>query len=89
MKDLRKTLSVSINYYNILIKPLYAGVIMIIGVLFIFTYTYNYTLSNTIACLAAVFSGILIYSILIIVMGIFSYDYFKSKFSKYKRRGIR
>lgn len=89
MKVLRKTLNISINYYNILVKPLYASVLMIISVLVIYSYTYNYTLSNIIACLAAVFSGILIYSILIIVMRIFSYDYFKNKLLKYKRRGIK
>lgn len=89
MRSLRKVLDVSINYYDILIKPLYAGVLMIIGVMLIFNYTYNNTFSNMVACLVAVFSGILIYSILIIVMRIFSYDYFKSKFLKYKRRGIK
>ncbi|WP_125154110.1 putative polysaccharide biosynthesis protein [Clostridium rectalis] len=89
IRCLKQTLKISLNYYEIMIKPMYASVIMIIGVIYIYITAFDYTWSNALACLIAVFSGILIYSILIVLMRIFSYSYFKHKFLKYKRRDNR
>lgn len=82
LRLLKKTLSIKINYYDVMIKPAYASVLMIIAVVFIYMNVYNYTRSSNIACILSVLSGIIVYVLLILIFGIFSYDYIKSKFLK-------
>ncbi|MGO5074886.1 putative polysaccharide biosynthesis protein [Clostridium sporogenes] len=82
MMALKKSLNISINYYEIMIKPLIASTIMIIAVVFIYFYAYNYTISSKIACLIAVFLGMIIYFIIIGLIGILDYTYIKRKIIK-------
>jgi stage V sporulation protein B len=82
MRALSKKLNVSLNYYDTTIKPAYSAVIMIIGVVFLYDYVYNYTMSNGISCLISILAGIIIYSILILLLGVFRYSYIKSKVIK-------
>ena len=82
MRALKKSLNISINYYEIMIKPLIASTIMIIAVVFIYFYAYNYTISSKIACLIAVFLGMIIYFIIIGLIGILDYTYIKRKIIK-------
>lgn len=82
LRLLKKTLNINIDYYNVMIKPAYASVLMIIAVVIIYMNVYNYTRSNNIACILGVLSGVIVYLLLILVFKIFSYDYIKSKFLK-------
>lgn len=76
---LRKTLHYEINYYEILVKPLFAALVMLISVVFIYVNVYNYTGSSRIGCLIAILCGILIYGILIFILRIFKYSYVKKR----------
>ena len=69
-------LKIKINFYNIIIKPAYASVMMIILVVFLYTNVYNSTLSNGIACFVAIVAGIILYIILILRLS-FYYDRLK------------
>ncbi len=80
--NVKSELGIKISIYDIIIKPAYASVIMIIAVVFIYLNVYNSTMSNSIACFAAVFIGIIIYSILVLFFGIFSYSQIKNKIWK-------
>lgn len=77
---LKRKLQISIKYFDIVIKPAFASVLMIIAVVIVYMNVYNYTISSRIACLVAILSGIVTYSILIFVLGIFKYDYIKNSF---------
>lgn len=79
---LQKVLQIRINYYEIIIKPAFASVLMIIGVVFTYTYVYNYTMSNGIATLISIILGIIIYAILIVLFGVFNYTQLKRKLLK-------
>ena len=80
MMTLTRKLGVSLDYYQSIIKPAYASVLMIIGVVFIYQYVYNSTMSNSIACLISIFIGGIVYSLIIFLLGVFNFKYFKSKF---------
>lgn len=80
MVFLKKFLNISINYYDVMIKPAFASVLMIIAVVIIYIYAYNYTISSRISCLVSILSGILIYGILVFVFGIFNYTNLKKRF---------
>ncbi|MFD3155542.1 oligosaccharide flippase family protein [Haloimpatiens sp. FM7330] len=82
MKLLRKHLNISINYYNIAIKPGWASAIMIFGVVFLYNYVYNNTMNINISCIISILVGIVIYAFLIFIFGIFEYGYVKDKFIK-------
>lgn len=86
---LKHLLKVKINYHENIIKPIYASVIMIIVVILTYSFTYSKIMRNSISCLISIFAGVIIYSILIVGMEIFSYDYMKIKFLKSKRREQR
>lgn len=75
-------LKIKLKYYDILIKPAYASIIMIIGVVFIYGYVYNKTMNNIISCGISILLGVVIYSILIIIFGIFNYNDIKRRFVK-------
>ena len=77
---LKRTLKVKINYYEVMIKPAYASILMIIAVVFIYTNVYNYTVRNSIACIVSILCGVLIYGALIILFRVLKYDYLKEKF---------
>lgn len=78
----RVRLKIKLKYYNVLIKPAYASIIMIIGVVFIYGYVYNKTMNNIVSCGISILLGVAIYSILIIAFGIFSYKDVKRRFAK-------
>lgn len=80
MKTLTKKLGVKLDYYQSIIKPAYASVLMIISVVFIYQYVYNNTMSNAIACMISISIGGLIYAAVIFLSGVFNFNYFKSKF---------
>lgn len=82
MITMSKKLNISINYYETTIKPAYSAVLMIIGVVFIYQYGYNYTLNSKIACLISIIGGIIIYSVFIVISGVFKYSYIKKRFLK-------
>ncbi|GAA0745275.1 polysaccharide biosynthesis protein [Clostridium oceanicum] len=82
LKCIKKKLSISINYYDVLIKPMLASIFMIIAVVFIYFYAYNYTRSSRISCVLSVFIGVIIYFITISAVGILDYKYIKNKFIK-------
>ncbi len=77
---LKKTLRIRIDYYDILIKPAFAAILMIIAVVFLYRYVYNITVSNGISCLTSIAAGGLIYGILILAFGVFKYSYIKNRF---------
>lgn len=77
---LKRTLKISINYYDILIKPAFAAILMIMAVVFTYMYVYNITVSNGVSCLVSVAAGGILYSILIFVFGVFKYSYIKRRF---------
>lgn len=79
MISLNRKLGISTNYNEAIVKPAYASIIMIIGVLISYKFLYNKTLSNGISCLISVFLGIIIYVLLIIIFGVFKYDYLKRR----------
>lgn len=77
---LKKYLHISINYYNVMIKPAFAAVLMIISVVIIYMYVYNYTISSRISCLFSIMSGVVIYGILVFAFGIFDFNNIKTRF---------
>jgi len=82
LKEVKKLLKVKINLYEVVIKPLFVSLIMIISVVFIYNNVYNYTQSNGIACLIAIFLGVVIFGILSIVFKIFTIEDIKGKLIK-------
>ncbi|WPC41813.1 polysaccharide biosynthesis protein [Clostridium sp. JS66] len=79
MMLLRRKLKININYFQTVIKPAFASTLMIIIVVIIYMNVYNYTISSRIACIAAIFSGIIVYSIFIFIFRIFKYDHVKNR----------
>ncbi|MCI1944595.1 putative polysaccharide biosynthesis protein [Clostridium luticellarii] len=77
---LTKRLKININYFETMIKPAFASIFMIIAVVIIYLYVYNYTVSIRVACFLGMISGLIIYVPLVIVFGIFKYDYIKHRF---------
>jgi stage V sporulation protein B len=84
---LKKKLKVKIGLFDVILKPLFATLIMTILVVITYMNVYNYTMSSRIACLLAILLGIVVYSILVVLFGIFKYSYIKDRFLKRKRRG--
>lgn len=79
---LKKKLMVNIKLFDIVVKPLFASLLMVIFVVIIYLNVYNYTMSSRIACLIAIFSAVIIYSVLVVVFGIFKYSYIRNRFLK-------
>jgi stage V sporulation protein B len=75
-------LRIKINLYEILIKPTYASVIMMIFVLTSYNILYKNTTSNGISCLIAIFLGMIIYMLLIIAFKMFNMEEIKSRIRK-------
>lgn len=82
IKLLKKTFNYNIKYYDIMIKPAFASILMIITVVFIYMNVYNYTVSNAISCIVSILAGVILYSFLIIIFGTFKYSYIKEKLLK-------
>jgi stage V sporulation protein B len=69
-----KVLRVKINLYEVLIKPLLAALVMIIAVVFSYNNVYNYTISSGISCLISILVGVLVFSIMAIILKIFTFQ---------------
>ncbi|MGG7144005.1 putative polysaccharide biosynthesis protein [Clostridium nigeriense] len=80
--SLKSKLNLKLNVYKSFIKPSIAAIIMIIGVLISYIFVFNNTGSNTSSCLIAIFLGIIIYVMLILILRIFSIDEIKNKIVK-------
>ncbi|WP_315070322.1 polysaccharide biosynthesis protein [uncultured Clostridium sp.] len=79
-------LRIKLNLYEILIKPTYAAIIMMIFVLISYNIIYKKTISNGVSCLLSIFLGMIIYVILIIIFRVFSMEDIKSRFKTYSKR---
>ena len=75
-------LRVSVNYKDALIKPAIAALVMINIVIIAYLKIFQLLESNGIACLISIFMGIIIYVLLIVIFGVFKYDYIKNKIIK-------
>lgn len=78
-----RKLNIKVNFYETLVKPAYAAILMSFMVVFAYTKLYNLTMSNSSACVFAVFAGIIVYGMFILIFRVFSYENMKKKlFSK-------
>jgi stage V sporulation protein B len=77
---MKKTLKLSMDYFDVIVKPILASSLMIISVVFIYMNVYNYTVSNAISCIVSVVVAALVYGVLILVLGVFKYSYIKKRF---------
>ncbi len=85
MRLLKKQLNITINFYNVILKPSFASLIMIIAVVLIYENVYNYTINSNISCITSILSGAFIYIILILIFGVFDYRYLKNRLWKKRR----
>lgn len=83
---MKKKLQVKVNLNDVLIKPAFASLVMIIGVIASFTFLRNNYVGSSLACLISIFLGIIIYVVLIIILGVFSYNYIKEKLFRNKEK---
>ena len=67
------------NIKGVIIKPIFASILMIGTVLYLYTQALKYSGSNSISCLIAVFVGIIIYMISLFVLKIFSVEEIKGR----------
>lgn len=75
-------LRIKVNLYEILIKPTYASVIMMLFVLISYNFLYKNTTSNGISCLISILLGMIIYMSLIIAFKMFNIEEIKSRIRK-------
>lgn len=80
IRDLKKALSIKINWVDAFVKPAIAACIMIIAVVFSNTNVYNYTMSSGLSCVISILIGIIVYLIFIFLLRIFEYQEIKNKF---------
>jgi len=79
---MKHKLRVKISLYEILIKPTYAAVIMMLFVLMSYNFLYKNTTSNGISCLLSIFLGMIIYMSLIIIFKMFNMEEIKNRIRK-------
>lgn len=79
---LKGMLKIKLDLYDILIKPSYASIIMIITVMFSYNIIYKCTVSNGISCLLSIFIGGMIYGILVIVFKVFAIEEIKNRIKR-------
>jgi len=77
--SLYRTIRIKLDLNQIIIKPLLASSVMILSVEFIYFNVYNYTKSNDISLGLTILSGIIIYTFLIIMLRVFSYQDIKGR----------
>lgn len=78
-----KILKIKFSIAEVLLKPLMASLIMIILVVFSYNNVYNYTMSNGISCLVSIIVGVAVFSVLIIILGVFSMEDIRGKFMRH------
>ena len=69
---MKKKLGLKLNPYENFIKPSYASIFMIIGVLLSYSYLFKNTSSNGVSCLLSILLGVIIYTMGIIILKIFN-----------------
>lgn len=79
---MKKRLKIKVDVYDVFVKPALASVMMIIVVMMVFMFLRNNYMGNSLACLISIILGIIIYILLIIIFGVFSYNYIKERFFK-------
>lgn len=77
---IKRKLSMSISFYECVVKPLFASVIMAISVVVGYKYIFFYTLRSDLACLLSILIGVIIYFFAVILFRIFNYREIKNKF---------
>lgn len=79
---MRLKIKVKISYYNVIVKPGVASIIMSIAVSIGYMYLYTLWGKNSLACLISILMGIIIYVVLILLFRVFDYEYLKNRFKK-------
>lgn len=79
---LKICLKVTMNFYEILIKPCFAAIIMMIFVLLSYNSIYKSIGSNGLSCLISIFLGMIMYIILILIFKVFKVDEIKHRFNR-------
>ncbi len=69
---MKKKLGLKLNPYDNFVKPSYASIFMIIGVLLSYSYLFKNTSSNGVSCLLSILLGVIIYTMGIIILKIFN-----------------
>ncbi|MCI6188763.1 MAG: polysaccharide biosynthesis protein [Clostridium sp.] len=69
---MKKKLGLKLNPYENFVKPSYASIFMIIGVLLSYSYLFKNTSSNGVSCLLSILLGVIIYTMGIIILKIFN-----------------
>lgn len=64
---IKKKMNLKIDITEVFIKPAYSSIAMILLVVFVYIKVYNYTMSNSIACLISVLLGIISYGVFMIL----------------------
>ena len=75
-------LKIKLKFYEILIKPSYASIFMIIFVLISYNILYSITTSNGVSCLISIFLGMILYILLIILFKVFKIEEIKDRLKR-------
>ncbi|MBE6062560.1 MAG: polysaccharide biosynthesis protein [Clostridium butyricum] len=79
---LKICLKVTINFFEILVKPCLSATIMMICVLLSYNRIYKTIGSNGVSCLVSIFLGIIVYILLIVVFKVFEVDEIKKRIKR-------
>ena len=82
MISLKGKLKISIDYYNCFFKPLAAALAMSAGVVMTYVKVMKSIENESISCLLAIFVGIIIYMIAILIFKIFEVDEIKNRLAR-------
>ena len=81
-----KKLKCRFKFTEIVLKPIIASLVMIIGVLLTYLKIMDIGIGSSLSCLISIFVGIIIYVVLIISLKILGYDEIKGRIISKKRR---
>jgi len=82
MYELKKSLNIKFNSIDAFIKPVIAGSIMIVAVVFSNAIVYNYTMSRGLSCIISILIGVIVYLIFIFLLRVFEYQEIKKKLKR-------
>lgn len=82
MVSLKNKIKITIDAYNCFFKPLIASLSMAAGVVLVYVKTMKSIGSNSISCLLAIFVGIIIYMIAIMLLKVFQLEDIKDRLIK-------
>lgn len=80
--EVKKLFKIKIKLIDVFIKPLFISLIMIISVVFVYNNVYNYTMSNGISCLIAIFIGIVVFGALALIFKVVTLEEVRGKLTK-------